>query len=150
MRVDAGGRETYYGSWYANGRRVKRRIGPKRPRGERTGLTRAQAEAESRRLIAETQVRAQLGERLTVAEVSARYIAQAQRRGRKRSTCENIESVNRIHLTPFFGERAMDAIESEDVVDLVALLERMGRAPATVRGVIATLSVLRPTGGGRS
>src|SRR5262245_22797606 len=40
--VDRNGRETYYGSWYANGRRVRRRIGPKRPRGERTGLTRAQ------------------------------------------------------------------------------------------------------------
>jgi integrase len=142
VRVDGGGRETYYGSWYANGRRVKRRIGLKRPRGERTGLTRAQAEAELRRLIAETQVRAQVGERLTVAEVSARYIAHAQRRGRKRSTCENIESITRIHLTPFFGERTMDAIEPEDVVDLVALLERMGRAPATVRGVIATLSAL--------
>lgn len=142
VRLDANGRETYYGSWYANGRRVKRRIGPKRPRGERTGLTRAQAEAELRRLIAETQVRAEVGERLTVAEVAARYIAHAQRRGRKKSTCENVESVQRVHLTPFFGERTLDAIEPEDVIDLVALLERKGRAPATVRGVIATLSAL--------
>lgn len=142
VRLDAGGRETYYGSWYANGRRVKRRIGPKRPRGERTGLTRAQAEAELRRLIAETHVRAQVGERLTVAEVAARYVAHAQRRGRKKSTCENVESVERVHLTPFFGQRTMDAIEPEDVIDLVALLERMGRAPATVRGVVATLSAL--------
>jgi integrase len=142
VRQDGNGRETYYGSWYANGRRVKRRIGPKRPRGERTGLTRAQAEAELRRLIAETQVRAQVGERLTVAEVADRYIAHAQRRGRKKSTCENVESVTRVHLTPFFGERTLDAIEPEDVIDLVALLERKGRAAATVRGVIATLSAL--------
>ena len=48
----------------------------------------------------------------------------------------------RVHLAPFFGERSMDAIEPEDVIDLVALLERSGRAPATVRRIIATLSGL--------
>jgi hypothetical protein len=129
VRLDGNGRETYYGSWYANGRRVKRRIGLKRMRGERVGLTRAQAEAELRRLIAETQVRAQVGERLTVQEVGDRYIAHAERRGRKRSTCKSIESVLRVHLVPFFGERTLDAIEPEDVIDLVALLERKRRPP---------------------
>lgn len=117
VRLDGNGRETYYGSWYANGRRVKRRIGPKRPRGERTGLTRAQAEAELRRLIAETQVRAQVGERLTVGEVGevgARYVEHAKRRGRKLSTQKSIESIVRVHLVPFFGERPVDAIEPED------------------------------------
>ncbi len=142
VRVDANGRETYYGAWYANGRRVKRRIGPKRMRGERIGLTRAQAEEELRRLIAETQVRAQVGERLSVEEVGRRYVEHAQRRGRKKSTCASVESAVRVHLAPFFGERGMDTIEPEDVIDLVALLERSGRAPATVRRIIATLSGL--------
>jgi integrase len=142
VRLDGNGRETYYGSWYANGRRVKRRIGPKRPRGERTGLTRAQAEAELRRLIAETQVRAQVGERLTIGEVGTRYVEHAKRRGRKLSTQKSIESIVRVHLVPFFGEQPVDAIEPEDVIDLVALLERKRRAPATVRVVVATLSAL--------
>ncbi|HEV7774885.1 MAG TPA: tyrosine-type recombinase/integrase [Conexibacter sp.] len=142
VRADRNGRETYYGSWYANGRRVKRRVGPKRPRGERAGLTRAQAEAELRRLIAETQVRAQVGERLTIGEVGARYVEHAKRRGRKVSTQKSIESIVRVHLVPFFGEQPVDAIEPEDVIDLVALLERNRRAPATVRVVIATLSAL--------
>ncbi len=142
VRTDRNGRETYYGSWYANGRRVKRRVGPKRPRGERAGLTRAQAEAELRRLIAETQVRAQVGERLTIGEVGTRYVEHAKRRGRKVSTQRSIESIVRVHLVPFFGERPADAMEPEDVIDLVALLERKRRAPATVRVVVATLSAL--------
>jgi integrase len=142
VRKDRNGRETYYGSWYANGRRVKRRIGPKRMRGERIGLTRAQAEEELRRLIAETQVRAQVGERLSIEEVGRRYVEHAQRRGRKKSTCASVESAVRVHLAPFFGERGVDAIEPGDVIDLVALLERSGRSPATVRRIIATLSGL--------
>jgi len=30
VRADGNGRETYYGSWRVGGRRVKRRLGPKR------------------------------------------------------------------------------------------------------------------------
>jgi hypothetical protein len=47
-----------------------------------------------------------------------------------------------VHLVSFFGEQPVDAIEPEDVIDLVALLERKRRAPATVRVVVATLSAL--------
>jgi hypothetical protein len=48
------------GVWYAHwradgGRQVKRRVGPMRVEGSRDGLTRSQAEAELRRLIAETK-----------------------------------------------------------------------------------------------
>lgn len=48
-RADKNGRETWYGSWHVGGRRVKRRIGPKRSHGASDGLTRVQAEAELRR-----------------------------------------------------------------------------------------------------
>jgi hypothetical protein len=53
VRTDSAGRETYYGSWWMNGRRVNRRLGAKRVRGSREGLTAARAEAELRRLIRE-------------------------------------------------------------------------------------------------
>jgi hypothetical protein len=98
VRVDAAGRETWYGHWRTNGRQVKRRIGPKRAPGSRQGLTRGQAEAELRRLIGEVQVRHRVGENLTIDEVSGRYVTQAKRRGRKRSTWENVESETRVHL----------------------------------------------------
>jgi integrase len=142
VRRDARGRESWYGRWHAAGRRVKRRIGPKRQPGSREGLIQAQAEAELRRLIGEGQAKSRSGEQLTVAQVGAHYIAHAERRGRKPSTRQNIESEVRVHLAPFFGARSLDAIEPEDVLDLVAELERKGLAPKSIRNVIGTLSAL--------
>ncbi len=142
VRVDGNGREQWYGHWRANGRQVKRRIGPKRSEGERDGLTRVQAEAELRRLIAATQTTRPVGERLTVEEVAARYLLHSQRQGRKLSTRQNIESEVRVHLAPFFGNRGLDAVRPADVLDLVTVLERKGRSPKTIRNVIGTLSSL--------
>lgn len=55
-RVDSAGRETWYGSWNVGGRRLKRRLGPKRRAGTAGGLTRTQAEAELRRRMANDAV----------------------------------------------------------------------------------------------
>ena len=52
IRSDHNGRETYYGSWRVGGRRVKRRLGVKRTPSCADGLTRVQAEAALRRLMA--------------------------------------------------------------------------------------------------
>jgi hypothetical protein len=41
----------WYGRWHADGRRVKRKLGPVRRPGTRGGMTRAQAERELRRLM---------------------------------------------------------------------------------------------------
>ncbi len=142
VRRDASGRETWYGSWYSRGRRVKRRVGPKRAAGSREGLTRRQAEAALRSLIGSVEVKPRAGESLTVAEAAKRYIAAAERRGRKRSTVANVESEARVHLEPFFGERSIDSIRVEDVNDLIAVMEGKGRSPKTVRNVVGTLSAL--------
>lgn len=142
VRRDAAGQETWYGSWYSGGRRIKRRVGPKRAAGSREGLTRRQAEAELREQIGKTQVKPRAGEGLTVGEVASRYVAHAERRGRKRSTTTNIESEARVHLEPFFGTRAMDSIVSADVLDLIGTLEGKGLSAKTIRNVIATLSAL--------
>jgi hypothetical protein len=48
VRTDSAGREAYYGKWYApDGRQVLRKVGPKRSRGSRDGLTQPQAEDSS-------------------------------------------------------------------------------------------------------
>lgn len=51
VRADSAGVESWYGTWWADGRKVKRKLGPKRPAGSREGLTAAQAERELRRRI---------------------------------------------------------------------------------------------------
>src|SRR5215213_6499370 len=88
LRVDRNGRETWYAQWRSNGRRVKRAIGPKRADGSRDGLTRTQAEAELRRLMAETPASKQQAHvtRRTLADVAARYLAHLKAKGRKRAT----------------------------------------------------------------
>ena len=99
-------------------------------------------EAELRRLISETEVKPRAGERLNVEEVSRRYRLHAERQGRKRSTLQNIESETRVHLVPFFGDRAIDGITPDDIVDLVLVLEDKDLKPKTIRNVVATLSAL--------
>lgn len=142
-RTDRNGRETYYGSFCVNGRRVNRRLGLRRIPGGAEGLTQSQAESEFRRVIATAIPITRPGaERLTVEEVPRRYIAHAERRGRKLSTRENIESETRVHLAPFFRGRTLDAITHEDVLDLLAVLEDKGLSPKSVRNVIGTLSAL--------
>jgi integrase len=143
VRRDAAGQESWYGHWRQGVRQVKRKLGPKRVAGSRDGLTRSQAEAELRRQIAETQVRPRVsGEAPTVAEVAARYVVKARRAGRKPSTLEKVESVSRVHLEPFFGDRALGSITSSDVLDLVSTLEGKGLAPKSIRDIIGTLSGL--------
>lgn len=142
VRTDANGRETWYGRWHAENRRVKRRIGLKRTPGSRDGLTRAQAEAELRRLVAETRVAPRVGVTLTIGELTDRYKADLQRRGRKPTAIGAVDVAARVHLTPFFGDRALDSIRPEDVEDLVAMLEARGLAPKSIRNYAGTLSAL--------
>jgi integrase len=123
------------------GRNVKR-TWPRRPPGGRDGLTRTQAEDRLRQEIGQAGAVAHAaGERLTVAEVGARYITHARRKGRKPSTLGNLESEIRVHLAPFFTG-SIGAITGEDVADLVAVLEGKELAPKTIKNVIATLSAL--------
>ena len=83
------------------------------------------------------------GERLTVAEVGARYVAHARRRGRKPSTIENLESEIRKRISRRSSRgRSMERITAEDVADLIAALEGKGLAPKTIKNVIATLCAL--------
>ena len=47
-----------------------------------------------------------------------------------------------MHLAPFFGSRSMDAIQPEDVLDLVTVLEDKKLAPKSIRNIVGTLSAL--------
>jgi integrase len=153
VRVDAAGREAWYGQWRAGGRKVKRRIGWKRAEGAREGLTAVQAETEMRRVMGETVVGpAAVGERLGLTELSRRYLVHLERAGRKPSTIAAVRAHVEHWLVPFFGDRSLDAIRAEDVNDLVTLMlagRRPGAlrrdkplSPKTVRNAIGTLNAM--------
>ena len=118
------------GVWYAHwradgGRQVKRRVGPMRVEGSRDGLTRSQAEAELRRLIADTNpARITAGDALTMAELGRRYLANLERQSRKKATTTAVESILRVWLEPFFAERDLRRITAQDVQDLMTMMEK--------------------------
>jgi integrase len=156
-RADSKGRETYYGHWRTDGQQIKRRIGPKRTPGTRDGLTLGQAETELRRLMAELKPTRQAGDTLTIGELGSRYLAHLDRQARKKATVTAVESILRVWLEPFFGERDLRRIRAEDVQDLIAMMEKGNRPGArqegdrrygrpvgvkTLRNYIGTLSAL--------
>ena len=66
-------RGNYFGKWRVGDRQVMRKLGPVRKVGTSTGLTKAQAEAQLRKLMAEVKYVAP-NDRLSFGEVAERYI----------------------------------------------------------------------------
>jgi integrase len=133
VHTDAAGRELYYGRWRRDGQQLNRCLGPKRK--GKLGLTLPQAEAELRRLLAEVKpTRSAGGDALTMAELGRRYIAELERQGRKKATVVAVESILRIWLEPFLGERDVRRIKAEDVNDLILLMEKGDRPGARQKG----------------
>ena len=115
VRCDSGGRESWYGTWWAGGVRVKRRIGLKRSAGRADGLTRVQAERELRCRI-ETEVVIARAHGRTVGEAGGAYIEHLEFvMERKRTTVADYRGYLRRHLAPFFGERPLDRIDAARV-----------------------------------
>lgn len=142
VRTDSRGRETWYGRWHADGRRVKRRIGAKRATGERDGFTRAQAEAELRRLMA-LQAQPQAAARsLTIAELGESYQQHLERLGRKRTTLASVESVRRVWFDRVLGDRQAASVSVQDVEDLMRTMRAAGVGSKSLRNYIGTLSAM--------
>src|ERR1039458_2690163 len=156
VRRDKAGCETWYGHWRADGTQLKRRIGDKRATGSRDGLTRTQAEAELRRQMAGVKPATHVsGDALTIADLGDRYLADLKRQGRKRATLVAVESAVRVWFRPFLVDKDLRKLKSEDVSDLIKLMEtgkrpgpreigdrRYGRpvGPKSIRNYIGTLS----------
>jgi integrase len=132
-RRDRRGRESWYGSWWVGSRRVKRSIGPKRTEGTHEGLTRAQAEAQLRRLMSETVV-ASTGGAVSLAEGGERYLAHlANVLERKPTTTQDYRIMLDRHLLRFFGDVRLSAISAEKVAAFINSQRRAGLAANTVR-----------------
>lgn len=142
VRIDAGGRERWYAQWWSGDRRLKRSIGPKRADGTRDGLTRSQAEAELRRLMADVKPVPVAGERLDLAEVGRRYLRHLEAAGRKKSTVASAESTLRVWLAPHLGDRTLDRIQPEDVEDVMRAMRNAGVGGKSIRNYVGTLGAI--------
>ena len=135
---DARGRELWYGRWYAGGRRVHRKIGPKRQRGTREGLTRAQAERElQRRVEVERPV---LRSRLTIEGAGRLYLEHLEHvLERKPTTLADYRSMLRRHIEPFFGSRPVERIGGDEVRSYLAAKKHDGLSSKTISNQLVFL-----------
>lgn len=134
------GREAWYGRWRSNGRRVNRLIGLKRSPGARDGLTRSQAEAKMRTLMAEVTPTARAS--MTIADLAERYLAHLAALGRKRTTIASVESAQRVWLVPILGDRQLDRVSVEDIEDLMRTMRAAGVGDKSIRNYVGTLSAM--------
>lgn len=151
-RADAVGRESWYGLWYAGGRRVKRKIGPKREPGSREGLTRVQAERELQRRV-ETE-RAVVRSGLTLDAAARLYLEHLEHvLERKPSTLGDYRSMLHAHLEPFFGERTLERVDADQLARYIAAKKTEGLATKTITNQLRlpawALRVRSPAGVGR-
>jgi integrase len=136
-----------HGAWYGRwrtpaGRWLNRKLGPVRPVGERSGLTRSQAEREFRRLQDEEERRptpARGSAAHTLDEAADSLRRQLALEGSRKSYLEGCESMQRVHLAPRLGKRPLGQITTADVEALAAAMLELGRAPKTVRNVLTFL-----------
>ena len=153
-------RGDWYGKWRVGGRQVFRKLGPKRTPGRADGLTKSQAEARLRELIAEVAVedvrQASDAKRrphhYTVAELGALFIEHARdHRGLKQTTLADYEMHVRVHLAPFFGDLPIQRIDARRIEAFAAhLLKQRGQgrrggkplSPKSVRNYLGSLSAL--------
>jgi integrase len=134
---------SYYGRWRTlDGRNVNRIVGPIRTPGSTDGLTRTQAE-RAFRLLQDAEERAPRPARgqaiPTVDDVTDSLRQKLALRGARRSYLEGCESMQRIHLSPRFGDTAVSEVTTAHVEALATAMLKTGRAPKTVRNVMTFL-----------
>jgi integrase len=134
---------SYYGRWRTlDGRNVNRIVGPIRTPGSTDGLTRTQAERAFRQLqdAEERSPRRVRGTAIpTVDEVTDSLRQKLALRGARRSYLDGCESMQRIHISPRFGETAITDVTTAHVEALATAMLKDGRAPKTVRNVLTFL-----------
>jgi len=133
----------YYLRWRgADGRNHNRRVGKARTRGESDGLTRAQAERAARTLIQEEGAkppRSAEEPARTVDDVADAFRDRLLLEGARLSYRQNCESMQRVHVSPAFGKRRVETIETDDIERLAKAMLRKGATPKTVRNVMTFL-----------
>ncbi len=135
LRVEG---RSWVGSWYgADGRKIRRKVGPARTPGERDGLTKAQAEERFRKMRDADRPRVST-ERVTMHEAGEELYRRLEIRGRKKSHRMTIASDLRNHIVPFFARKELDQIEPRDIERYIAV--KLGTlAPKTVRNHLNTM-----------
>jgi integrase len=123
-------RGSWYGTWWVGGKQRKRKVGPKRKRGTRDGLTQVQAEARLRRMMEQTNSIPVIPERVTVEQACEKYIQHVRDvRGRKPSTVQDYEIIRR-HFAEFFEDPELAAVDDDDILGYIHAKKQGAKALA--------------------
>ena len=122
------------GRWWVGDRRVKRVLGPVRKPGARDGLTRSQAERELRRRMESELPSVSRHDRPNVGEAGRRYVDHLEHvMERKHSTIQDYRGYLSRHFDRYFGDRAIDRIDSDSVAGYMRIKRSQGLAVKTVQ-----------------
>lgn len=136
----SGGREAWYGRWYVGKKRVHRCIGPRRRRGEQAGLTKAEAEAELRRMRLTTEEAPPPTTTVTVDQAAEHLMRHLEAIGRRPSTLATYRSLFRTHLQWSVEGVALERITRHDVDELDRVMRRKGLGAKTRINALKLLS----------
>jgi hypothetical protein len=109
--------------------------------GSPNGLTRAEAEAELRRLMHDARA-AQDRASLTVAVVGERLLHHLEIVGRKPTALATHRSALETHLLPAFGALSLGEVDKEHVENLMATMQESGKAAKTRANALVLLHQL--------
>ena len=121
----------------ADGRKLRRKVGPARRPGERDGLTKPQAEERFRAMRVSHAPRPAI-ERVTMADAGQELCRRMEIRGRKKSHRLTVASDLRDHIVPFFANKQLDKIEPRDIERYISAKLKV-LAPKTVRNHLNTM-----------
>jgi integrase len=138
--VGSGGRETWYGRWYIGRKRVQRRIGPKRRRGDTAGLTKSEAETELRRMRLASEEAPPPETTVTVEEAAEHLMRHLKAINRRHSTLATYGSLFRSHLQWSAEGVDLERFTRRDVEEVDRVMRRKELAPKTRLNALKLLS----------
>jgi integrase len=141
--VRRAGGPVYYAKFRDSaGQQVKRRVGPVRTPHEPDGLTKTQAEARLRDLIAAVAaVSAERRSARTLDAAAAAWLTHLEATGTKASSLRAYRAALAWFL-PALGRRALDRITETDVEHAMGQMRKAGLSDKTVRNYVGVLRAL--------
>lgn len=139
----ADGTRVYYGKFRdASGKQVKRRIGLVRTPHEPDGLTKSQAEARLRDLVATVQSAAPVEHARTLNAAADAWLAHVEAAGAKGSTVRAYRTALSKWFLPTLGDRSLDRITTSDVEHIIGSMRKRGLSDKTVRNYLSVIQSL--------
>lgn len=136
----SGGREVWFGRWYIGKTRVQRRVGQRRLRGEKVGLTKAEAETELRRMRLVTEEAPPPETTVTVDQAAEHLMRHLEAIGRRATTLATYRSLYQTHLQRSAEEVALERFTRRDVEEVDRVMRRKELAPKTRLNALKLLS----------